>query len=87
MDARKARKVYWVKELRPVFPYGLNDRIGDESKTAKTYVNVGTKLRVLPRKKRRNRRGVLHNGISKIKTKDVINKMISVNKAPNFIKI
>lgn len=51
MDARKARKVYWVKELRPVFPYGLNDRIGDESKTAKTYVNVGTKLRVLPRKK------------------------------------
>lgn len=52
MDARKARKVYWVKELRPVFPYGLNDRIGDESKTAKTYVNVGTKLRVLPRKKK-----------------------------------
>lgn len=77
MDARKARKVYWVKELRPVFPYGLNDRIGDESKTAKTYVNVGTKLRVLPRKKKRNRRGVLHNGISKI----------SVNKAQNFIKI
>ena len=52
MDARKARKVYWVKELRPVFPYGLNDRIGDESKTAKTYVNVGTKLRVLSRKKK-----------------------------------
>ena len=83
MDARKARKVYWVKELRPVFPYELNDRIGDESKT----VNVGTKLRVLPRKKKRNRRGVLHNGISKIKAKDVINKLISVNKAQNFIKI
>ena len=38
-------------------------------------------------KKKRNRRGVLHNGISKIKAKDVINKMISVNKAQNFIKI
>ena len=83
MDARKTRKLYWVKELRPVFPHGLNDRIGDESKTAKTHVNVGTKFRVLSRKKRRNRRGALHNDISKIKPKDVINKM----KAPNFIKI
>ena len=32
---RKARETYWMRELRTIFPYGLNDRIGDEFKTDK----------------------------------------------------
>ena len=31
---QKARGTYCMHELRTVFPYGLNDRIGDEFKTA-----------------------------------------------------
>ena len=27
---RKARETYWMHELRTIFPYGLNDGIGDE---------------------------------------------------------
>ena len=30
---RKARETYWMHELRTIFPYGLNDKIGDEFKT------------------------------------------------------
>ena len=30
---RKARETYWMHELRTIFPYGLNGRIGDEFKT------------------------------------------------------
>ena len=29
---RKARETYWMHELRTIFPYGLNGRIGDEFK-------------------------------------------------------
>jgi len=28
----KARELYWMLKLRTVFPYGLNDRVGDEYK-------------------------------------------------------
>ena len=30
---KKARKYYWMMELRIMYPYGNNDRYGDESKT------------------------------------------------------
>ena len=29
---RKIRETFWVLLLRTIFPYGLNDRIGDEPK-------------------------------------------------------
>ena len=32
--AKKARELYWMKELRTVFPYGINNRIGNEPKGA-----------------------------------------------------
>lgn len=31
--SRKARKHYWMMELRIMYPYGNNDRYGDEYKT------------------------------------------------------
>ena len=29
---RKACELYWMLKLRTVFPYGINDRVGDEYK-------------------------------------------------------
>lgn len=89
-SARKAREVYWMKELRTVFPYGFNCRIGDE--TAKTTeTRVGTKFRVLPRKNRRIGRRISHNDIFKIKPTDYINEMknileTKITNAPFFVR-
>ena len=47
---RKARETYWTYELRTIFPYGLNDRIGDEFKTDNKHINVAAKFSSLPRK-------------------------------------
>ena len=35
---RKAREAYWMHESRTIFPYGLNDRIGDEFSTDNKYI-------------------------------------------------
>ena len=35
---QKAREAYWMHELRTIFPYGLNDRIGDEFKTDNKHI-------------------------------------------------
>ena len=47
---RKARETYWMHELRIIFPYGLNDRIGDEFKIDNKHINVAAKFSSLPRK-------------------------------------
>ena len=80
MDARstltrKARELYWMKELRTVFPYGINNRIGNEPKGAEMDINVGTRFWVLTRKNRCIRHRILHNDISKIKPKDFVNEV------------
>ena len=36
----KARDTYWMHELRTIFPYGLNDKIGDELKTDKKHIKM-----------------------------------------------
>ena len=63
---RKVRELYWMMELRTVYPYGLNDRVGEEYKTANTHINVANKFPSLPRKYIRANRGTLHKGISKL---------------------
>ena len=35
---RKKRELHWMKTLRTVYPYGLNDRLGDEYKSEDTIV-------------------------------------------------
>ena len=37
---RKAREIYRMHELRTIFPYGLNDKIGDEFKTDNKQINL-----------------------------------------------
>ena len=41
---RKAREIYWMHELQTIFPYGLNDRIGDEFQTDNKHINVAAKF-------------------------------------------
>ena len=35
---RKSRETYWMHELRTIFLYGLNDKIGDEFKTDNKHI-------------------------------------------------
>ena len=40
----KDRETYWMHELRTIFPYSLNDRIGDEFKTDNKHINAAAKF-------------------------------------------
>ena len=39
---RKARELHWMLKLRTIYPYGLNDRIGDEFKQECDFQPIGT---------------------------------------------
>ena len=87
---RKARERYWMMELRTVYPYGLNDRVGD--KTANTHINVANKFPSLARKYIRANRGTLHKGISKLLPNEFISDLSdilesSIIDAPNSIRV
>ena len=49
-------------KLRTVYPYGLNDRVGDEYKTENSHVAVANKFPSLSRKNVRVKRGVARHG-------------------------
>lgn len=59
---RKERELYWMMKLRTVFPYGLNDRIGDEFKNEDTHFAVGRRFPPLNRIRPRVSRGCLRKG-------------------------
>jgi len=52
---RKKIETNWMLKLRTVFPYGLNDRIGDEYMTEKDCSNINSKFPTLKRMKNRHR--------------------------------
>ena len=52
-----------MHELRTIFPYGLNDRIGDEFKTDNKHINVAAKFSSFQRKHSRTHRGKNHKGV------------------------
>ena len=90
--ARKARELFWIKELRTAFPYGLNHRIGDEPVTEDSSIRVGTKFRALPRRNARYSRGRRHNGTTVMNSQKFINDLnalllADITRAPNFIRI
>ena len=81
-----------MMELRTVYPYGLNDRVVDEYKTANTHINVANKFPSLPRKYIRANRGTLHKCISKFLPNEFISELSdilesSIIYAPNFIRV
>ena len=89
---RKARETYWMHELRTIFPYGLNDRIGDEFKTDNKHINVAAKFSSLPRKHIRANRGKNHKDVLLLwpqQFSNDLNHMLntSIKDAPNFISI
>ena len=89
---QKARETYWMHELRTIFPYGVNDRIGDEFKTDNRRINVAAKFSSLPRKYSRANHGKNHKGVPRLLRRQFVkdlNQMlnISIKDAPNFIRI
>ena len=88
---RKARETYCMHELRTIFPYGLNDRIGDEFKTDNKH-NVAAKFSSLPRKYSCANRGKNHIGVHRLLPQQFVkdlNQMLntSIKDAPKFIRI
>ena len=63
---RKAGETYWMHELRTIFSYGLNDKIGDEFKTENKHIKVADNFSSLPRKYSRANRGKNHKGVSRL---------------------
>ena len=88
---RKSREVFWMHELRTVFPYGLNDRVGDEYKTNNTHINVANRFSALPRKHIRVNRGVRKGTprmLPNVFIQDLMQKLTTnISDVPNFIRV
>ena len=72
---RKERELYWMLKLRTVFPYGLNDRIGDEFKNQKTHFAVANRFPPLNRAQPRTSRGILRKGNNPLSIKTFLTKL------------
>ena len=89
---QKARETYWIHELRTIFPYGLNDRIGDEFKTDDKHINVAAKFSSLPRKYSHANHGKCHKGVACLLPQQFVKDLnqvlnTSIKDAPSFIRI
>ena len=90
---QKVREIYWmIDELRIIFPYGLNDRIGDEFKTDNKHINVAAKFSSLPRKHSCVNPGKNCKGFPLVLPQQFLNDLnhtlnTSIKDAPNFIEI
>ena len=62
-----------MHELQTIFPYGLNDRIGDEFKTDNKHINVAAKFSSLPRKHSRTNHGKNHKGFPFLSPQQFLN--------------
>ena len=59
---RKQRELHWMLKLRTVYPYGLNDRIGDEYSTQEAKFAIATRFPALRRTRPRIARGTARKG-------------------------
>ena len=89
---RKARELHWMLKLRTVFPYGLNDRVGDEYKNENADKNIGTKFKSLERNFERIGRGKSKGSSVKLTPQTFIsdlNNMLNANllDTANWIRI
>ena len=91
-SSRRKREDYWIKTLRTVFPYGLNDRVGDDFMRDQANVRIGLKFpslkRTFDRVSRRNSR----KGSKGMTHKTFLNKLEEILKsnlkeALNFIRM
>ena len=58
---RRERELHWMLKLRTVYPYGLNDRVGDEFKVEKNQKLIGQQFPKLSRNFNRRSRGNSNN--------------------------
>ena len=89
---RKTRETYWMHELQTIFPYGLNDRIGDEFKTDNKHIKVVTKFSTVLGKQSRPTRGKNYKGTPLFLPQQFLNDLndklnTNIKDALNFIKI
>ena len=71
---RKRKEKEWMLKMRTVFPYGLNDRLGDDFVKEDTHILVGTKFPALPRKHDRMSRGLAHKFNRSLSPNEFISK-------------
>ena len=81
-----------LRRPREIFPYGLNDGIGDEFKTDNKHINVVAKFSSLSRKHSRANRGKKQKGVPRLLPQQFgkdLNQMLntSIKDAPNRISI
>ena len=89
---RKQIERFWMLKLRTVYPYGLNDRIGDEFIRDNTHILVGTKFPPLPRSHKRTSRGTAHKSNNHTSPNSFLNKFKfhlknKLAETPNFSRI
>ena len=88
---RKVRETYWMHELRTIFPYGLNDRIGDAFNNDNKHIHVAAKFSSFTRKYSRANRGKTRKVFPAFYHKSVkdLNQMLntSIKDTANFIRI
>ena len=89
---RKKREEYWMKLLRTVYPYGLNDRVGDDYMKEQDTSMIGSKFPSLKRSYQRVSRGISRKGISQLNQLQFISKLDvslkeNLKESLNFIRM
>ena len=88
----KSKEKDWMLRLRSVYPYGLNDRIGDDFKHTQSQSRVGSLFPPLPRLHQRVSRGKFHKRVSILLPDKFISNLNDylINDLPatmNFIRV
>ena len=89
---RKQRELYWMLTLRTVFPYGLNDRIGDEFKTEESHFAIASRFTTLKRSCPRIARGKARKGQNRLTCNTFLQALknhfsTSLHDALNYIRV
>ena len=89
---RKKREDYWIRTLRTVYPYGLNDKLGDDYMRDQNSSLIGLKFYTLKRNFNRTRRRISRVGTGKFNHKTFLEELDNVlnseiKNASNFIRM
>ena len=76
---KKSREMYWMLQLRTIYPYGLNDPVGDEYKREDSHHLVANRFPPLSRKHPRASRGLAYRG-NNLTSTDFFNKLTTMLK-------
>jgi hypothetical protein len=89
---RKERELHWMLKLRTVYPYGLNDRVGDEFKIERNQKLIASQFPKLGRTFERGSKGSHNNNTPKLTANDFLDKVHEIlhsntSEALNYIRI